>query len=98
MTSGRSDALEDGTGPARERVGRDRVAEWEPILRIEPVLVLGGGAPRHAEAVVANTLPAPATWLHHTVEDAPPVPAVVHAELEEMRRKRPLCDTPKASA
>ena len=35
---------------------------------------------------------------HHTVEDASAVPAVVHAELEEIAQKTPLCDTPRASA
>jgi hypothetical protein len=36
-------APEDRSGLPRERIGRDRIAEREPVLRVEPVLVLGCG-------------------------------------------------------
>jgi len=82
-------ALQDGTCLARERVGRDRVAEREPVLGIEPVLVLGCGAPRHAEAVVGEHLAGAGDVAHDTIEDAQSAPVVVHAELEKMAQKSP---------
>src|SRR5208282_4473765 len=82
-------ALEDGTSLARERVGRDGVAEREPILRVEAVLVLRRGASRHAEAVVGEHLAGAGDVAHDTVKDAPPAPVIVHAELEEMAQKAP---------
>jgi len=51
--------------------------------------VLGGGAPRHAEAVIREHLARTRDMAHHPVEDAPPMPVVVHAELEEMAQKAP---------
>ena len=80
-------ALEDRAGLARKRVGCDRVAEREPVLRIEAVLLLGRGAPRHAEAVVGKHLAGAGDMAHHAVEDAPPMPVVVHPELEEVAQK-----------
>jgi hypothetical protein len=65
-------APEDSSGLARERVGRDRIAKREPVLGIEPVLVLGGGAPRHAEAVVGEHLARTRDVAHDPVEDALP--------------------------
>ena len=75
---------EDRAGLARERVGRERIAKREPVLRVEAVLVLGSGAARHAEAVVGEHLARTRDMAQHAVEDAPPVPVVVHAEFEEM--------------
>jgi hypothetical protein len=87
MTKGRSDRPGDRSGLPRERIGRDRIAEREPVLRIEPVLVLGSGAFRHTKAVVGEHLARTRDVAHHTVEDPPPTPVVVHAELEKVAQK-----------
>jgi hypothetical protein len=76
---------EDRTCLARERVGRDRIAKREPVLGIKPVLVLGRRAPGMPKRWLANTLPAPATWL----KNASGIPDIVHAELGEMPQKPP---------
>ena len=80
---GRAVSLDD------QRVGRDRVAEREPVFWVEPVLVLGSGASRHSKAVVGEHLAGAGDMAHHTIEDAPAVPVVVHAELEERAQKTP---------
>jgi hypothetical protein len=54
---------------------------------MEAVLVLGGGASRHAEAVIGEHLAGAVDMAQHAVEDAPPMPIVVHAELEKMTQK-----------
>jgi len=40
-----------------------------------------------AKLWLANTLPAPATWGQHSVEDASAMPVVIHAEFEEVPQK-----------
>ncbi len=60
-----------------------------PVLGVKPVLVLGGRAPGHAETVVGEHLAGAGDVAHHTVEDAPPVPVVIHSQLEEMAQKTP---------
>jgi hypothetical protein len=48
--------------------------------------------------VIGEHLAGGGDMAQHAVEDRPPMPVIVHAELEEMPQKAPLCDTPKASA
>src|SRR5439155_4778913 len=47
---------------------------------------------------LANTLPAPATWLITPSKTRRPCPSSFIPSSRKWRRKRPLCETPKASA
>ena len=77
-------AFEDGALVAGKWIGRDRLAERKPVLRIEPVLVLRRGAARHREAVIGEHLAGARDMRQHAVEDALAAPVLVHAEFEEM--------------
>src|SRR5439155_19567697 len=77
-------ALEQRSGLARERIGRARRAEREPVLGVKAVLVLRGGAARLAEGVIGEHLAGTGGVRIDTVEDAAPALVLVHAELDEM--------------
>ena len=64
-------ALQQRAALAGKRVGRHCVAERKPVLRIEPVLVLGRGPARHREAVIGEGLARARDMGQHAVEDAP---------------------------
>ena len=85
-------------GFTRNGIGCDRAAEREPILWIKAILVLGRRASRHAEAMVGEHLAGTGDVAHDAVEDTPPVSVLVLPRSRKWRRKRPLRETPKASA
>jgi hypothetical protein len=80
-------AGQDRGGPAGERIGRRRIAEREPVLGVEPVLMLRRGAAGYAEAVVGEHLAGAGDMAEDAVEDAAALAVAVHAEFEEMPQK-----------
>ena len=65
-------------------VGRQRVAKRKPVLRIEPVLVLGRGPAWHRKAVIGKDFAGARDMGEHPVEDAPAGAVVVHTKFEKL--------------
>src|SRR6266700_990501 len=94
---GRAVGLDDlrvGRGAGRKctalagyRIGGGRLAEREPVFRIEPVLVLRRSAARHAKAVIGEDLAGAGDVAEDAVEHDLAGLVGVHPELEKMAQK-----------
>ena len=82
-----ADAGQDAAAVAGNRVGGRRRAEREPVFRVEPVLVLGRGAPGHAKAVIGEDLAGPGDMAEDAVEHPLAGRVGVHPEFEEMAQE-----------
>src|SRR5205085_12390411 len=80
-------AVEDRAGLAGKRIGRGGIAEREPVLGVEPVLMLCCGAAGHAEAMVGEHLAGPGDMAEDAVKNAAAPGVAVHPELEEMAQE-----------